>query len=236
MENVWNRRLKSHAVVVFCFGIQYNFLINPPLPFDSTVVEKGDGMNRLILASSSPRRKALLSRFFHSFLVVPSTVTEQISEDIPPEKVVQSLAWQKANDVKQRYPNDVVLALDTVVFARGKILGKPQNKNEARKMLSLLSGNHHQVFTGVVMMFRERERCFTEMTDVYFRPLSEREISAYINTAEPYDKAGAYGIQGTGALFVKKIAGDFYNVVGLPLSKTVVELRNFGIDSDLFTK
>lgn len=182
-------------------------------------------MKPLILASNSPRRKELLLQARLSFSVIASTIEEQVDRTLPPEQIVQSLALQKANDVFSRHQDAVVIGADTVVVSDEKILGKPLNRTDAREMLHSLSNHTHSVFTGVAIVSEHKRITFSEETKVTFWRLREEEIEAYLDSGEPFDKAGSYGIQGLGALFVKEIVGDYFNVVGLPLSRTVRELK-----------
>lgn len=189
----------------------------------------------LLLASASPRRAELLNRLGLEFRVVPSEVEE--GEPWPPfHDWVRQLSRTKALAVPCG-DDDIVLAADTVVIMDNKILGKPGDEQEAREMLKLLSGNIHEVVTGICVIHRpaglagERLRIYqdAEITKVSFRRLGIKEIEAYIKSGEPMDKAGAYGIQGLGALLVEKIEGCYYNVVGLPLVKTMLLLRQCGV-------
>ena len=170
----------------------------------------------LILASKSPRRKELLSLITRDFMAVSREVDETISDDMTPENAVLYLSRIKAEPFQN--DNDVIIGADTIVVLNGKILGKPTDEEEAFSMLKALSGKEHSVFTGVTLIFKE--------TKVKFYELSDGEISTYIKTGEPMDKAGAYGIQGYGSLFVEKIEGDYFNVVGLPVSALYRELQN----------
>lgn len=181
----------------------------------------------IILASASPRRRELLTLAGIEYTVVPSACEEILPERITPEKAVQSLAEQKAADVFARFPDDTVIAADTVVALDGNILGKPKDESDAFHMLSSLSGRIHTVYTGVCIMKKDKKELFFSATDVEFYPLTEEEINRYIATGEPMDKAGAYGIQGKGALLVKKINGDYFNVVGLPIAETIKSLDGF---------
>ncbi len=186
-------------------------------------------MNKLILASSSPRRQELFKQVNIPFAVrLPKVDESQIIAHDPIEKVKQ-LAMEKGKNVAMREPNEVILAADTVVAYKQTIFEKPKNREEAFHMISTLSGKAHDVFTGVMIRSSNEERVFVEQTKVVFWPLSNSEIDWYVSTNEPYDKAGAYGIQSLGALFVKEIIGDYYNVVGLPLSRVVRELSEFSI-------
>lgn len=173
---------------------------------------------QLILASGSPRRKELLSLFRIPFTVVPADVDETMDPANAPCDEVARLSAKKARAVK-REPDDVVIAADTIVVCEGKVLGKPKSEENAYAMLSLLSGRDHQVMTGCTVLRGEKCETFTEVTDLHFRTLSEREIRAYIASGEPMDKAGAYGIQGGAALFCRRMEGDYYNVMGLPVCR-----------------
>lgn len=180
----------------------------------------------MILASQSPRRRELLSVITNNFQIIPAVGEENIPEGTSPEEAVLLLSRQKATEIYLKYINETVIAADTVVTIDGKILGKPQNEQDAAEMLRMLSGCVHSVFTGVCVMFADgRSESFAEETAVEFYPLSDEEIAAYIATGEPMDKAGAYGIQERGALLVKRIEGDFYNVMGLPIARLSRILR-----------
>ncbi|WP_141431843.1 nucleoside triphosphate pyrophosphatase [Bacillus sp. 03113] len=185
-------------------------------------------MQDLILASSSPRRKELLAHLQHSFKVISSDVDETFNPSLSPEEIVIELAARKANDIFQQHPTSFVIGADTLVVNSGKILGKPKDRQEAFRMLKDLSGKSHSVFTGVCICSPDQFIRFYEKTDVVFWDLSDEEIDAYIRSGEPFDKAGAYGIQGLGSLFVQKIEGDYFNVVGLPISKTFRKLKEAG--------
>ncbi len=184
-------------------------------------------MNKLILASGSPRRKQLLEQGQLQFSISISTVDETITQPCKPEEVVEQLSLRKANDVLSRNNDSIIIGADTIVSINGTILGKPINEEEAFQMLQQLSGNQHDVYTGVAIVSKEKSVVFYEKTIVSFWELTTAEIEDYIASGEPFDKAGSYGIQGLGALFVKKIDGDYFNVVGLPLARTVRELKNF---------
>ncbi|MBM7578831.1 Maf family protein [Jeotgalibacillus terrae] len=177
----------------------------------------------IILASQSPRRKELMNMLPYPFTVHPSTFDESTITDQNPETAVLKIAEGKAAEVAKQLPDSIVIGSDTVVFYE-QILGKPKSAEEARDMLSRLSGKTHTVYTGVVLIKNSVKTSFVEKTDVTFWELSEKEISDYIGTADPFDKAGAYGIQSGGSLFVKSITGDYYAVVGLPLSRLNREL------------
>lgn len=184
----------------------------------------------IILASSSPRRRELLEMLgVEGFAVIPADVDETIPE-LPPEEAVALIALQKARKVAESgHKGDLVIAADTLVYLDGEALGKPVTRSEAKRMLRRLSGARHEVYTGVALCADGRETAFTERTDVFFREMRDDEIEAYIKTGEPMDKAGAYGAQGKGAVFIRRIEGDFFNVMGLPVYRLVMELRSFGI-------
>lgn len=173
---------------------------------------------QLILASASPRRKALLSLFGIPFTVRAADIDETMDPEKPPFDEVARVSRLKALAVS-RGEEDIVIAADTIVVCQGKVLGKPHSEDEAASMLRLLSGRDHQVMTGCTILFGDRAETFTEVTSLHFRPLSEKEIQKYVQSGEPMDKAGAYGIQGGAALFCEKLEGDYYNVMGLPVCR-----------------
>ena len=176
-----------------------------------------------ILASASPRRRELFGMISKDFRIVPSTAEETAPDGIKAEKLPEFLAVLKAGDIAAKFPFDTVIGADTVVILDGRVLGKPENPEDAVRMLTALSGKKHKVITGCAVCKNGACRSFSSVTEVEFYPLDDREISDYVTTGEPLDKAGAYGIQGRGALFVKSINGDYFNVVGLP----VAALRRF---------
>ncbi len=175
---------------------------------------------QLILASASPRRAQILSQIGFSFTVIPSTV-EEVFDDHDPIEVSRDLALKKASEVARSYPEQIVIGADTVVYLDRQILGKPVSADDACTMLRTLSGKTHEVFTAFALVHRNKNRQIVEVerTEVTFRQLSEDDILSYVRSGEPMDKAGAYGIQDRSAVFVERINGDFYNVVGLPVSK-----------------
>ncbi|QEY35305.1 septum formation inhibitor Maf [Caproiciproducens galactitolivorans] len=173
----------------------------------------------LLLASSSPRRSELLKMAGYDFNVVPADVNEGYLRGTPPIQIVELLAARKAEAVAKRYPQDIVLGADTIVVLKGRVLGKPKNEEEAKAMLKLLAGNVHQVYTGYCIINNKKYLRGHESTSVEFYPLKESEIDSYVASGEAMDKAGAYAIQGRGALFIKRIDGDYYNVMGLPIGK-----------------
>lgn len=186
----------------------------------------------IILASQSPRRKELLERMgIRDFETISPNVDESVFHGLPPEELVRRLSAEKAAAVAGRAGEDaIVIAADTVVALEGAVLGKPADELDAFKMLSALSGVRHQVYTGVTVCRGGEKQTAHEVTDVTFRELSEEEIEHYIATGEPMDKAGAYGIQGYGALFIEGISGDYYNVMGLPVCRLGQILGQLGMD------
>ncbi|MFC4024405.1 Maf family protein [Oceanobacillus longus] len=184
---------------------------------------------KLILASSSPRRQELLNQVRIPFTIRKPNIDESQIITRDPVKKVRQLAILKGRSVTIKHNDEVILSADTVVSYNQNIFEKPKNKEDAYQMISALSGDVHEVFTGVLIRSLNQEIIFVERTEVEFWPLSEEETVQYIATKEPYDKAGAYGIQSVGAIFVKQISGDYYNVVGLPISRAVRELRGFSV-------
>ena len=178
----------------------------------------------LILASASPRRQELLKLIGLPFVVRVADIDETMDLTRPAYDEVARVSRLKALAVERENPEDVVIAADTIVVCEGKVLGKPHSPEAARDMLRLLSGRDHQVMTGCTILRGEQAVSFTEVTDLHFRPLSNREIDRYVASGEPMDKAGAYGIQGGAALFCSHMAGDYYNVMGLPLCTLVQKL------------
>lgn len=213
-------------------------------------------MRKLILASASPRRKELLEQIGAVFEIIPAKGEEIITKEVPKE-VVKELALQKAREVADAvmvqertegiaygkqdemsglHGEDevIVLGADTVVVHEGKILGKPKDREDAIRMLTSLSGNTHSVYTGVAIICKDKEKeqvlNFYEETKVTMYPMSAAEIEAYVNSGEPMDKAGAYGIQGKCAIHIEKIMGDYNNVVGLPVARIYQEMSRIGIE------
>ncbi len=184
----------------------------------------------LILASQSPRRRALLEQIgLHDFLIRPAKGEERAPDGLSPAELVERLSRRKAAEAAA-CPGDIIIAADTVVALGGRILGKPRSRAEAVEMLTSLSGREHTVYTGVTVRRDNEAVTEHEATAVRFRALSAGEIAAYADTGEPMDKAGAYGIQGLGALLVEGISGDYYNVVGLPVCRLAKLLARFGVD------
>lgn len=207
-------------------------------------------MSQIILASASPRRKDLLDQIGLEFEICPAK-GEEITTESRPDAVVLELSRQKAEEVaagvltyNEQHPDlatpqDIlVIGADTVVAYEDEILGKPKDEKDAKRMLSLLQGNTHSVYTGITLVFidksgRTGEHRFYEKTDVTMYPMSEEEIDRYIASGEPMDKAGSYGIQGRCAIYVKKIKGDYNNVVGLPVARLYQELKRVGYEMKL---
>ncbi|MDE7404244.1 MAG: Maf family protein [Lachnospiraceae bacterium] len=192
-------------------------------------------MNKIVLASASPRRRELLEQIGMEFEVIPSDIEEKVESRVPCEMVME-LSGMKAMDIFEKLPLEkrtsvVVAGADTVVAFKERIMGKPFDRKNAEEMLSLLQGKTHQVYTGVTLVWqKEKEEppsklSFYEKTEVSMYPMSMQEIGRYVDTGEPMDKAGAYGIQGKCAAFIKEICGDYYNVVGLPIGRLYQEIK-----------
>jgi len=194
-------------------------------------------LQKLILASASPRRRELMGYFPIPIEVVVPEVDESVTLGMGPAPFAVMLARRKASAVValkgDKYP---VLGADTIVVVGEEILGKPRDAADAVRMLSLLSGRTHQVITGVAILWEGKEKVFSVSTDVTFKPLTEKEIAAYIATKEPMDKAGAYAIQGTGGFMVTTINGSASNVIGLPVAEVITALQNLGFLEGLAPK
>lgn len=191
-------------------------------------------MKKVVLASRSPRRIELFKKYGIYAESIPADVDESIPSEITaPDEIVKYLARKKAEYVRNTEENDtVVVAADTLVFCEGEILGKPSDRADANRMMKMLSGNTHSVISGICVICGDRAICEAVKTDVCFRELTEEEILGYTLTSEPYDKAGGYGIQSIAGAFVKEIHGDYYNVVGLPVSRLTEILKtHFGYDA-----
>ena len=185
----------------------------------------------IILASQSPRRRELLKRMgLEEFEVIPARGEERAAPGLSPEQLVEELSRRKAEEIAAAHPEALIIAADTVVSVDGAVLGKPRDRDDAVRMLSLLSGREHMVYSGLTVCRRGRFVTGHEATGVRFRPLSREDISRYVSTGEPMDKAGAYGIQGYGCTLVEGISGDYYNVVGLPVCRLGQILAGFGVD------
>ena len=186
----------------------------------------------IILASGSPRRKQLLAQMgIETFRVISSDADETVEPGLSPARIVEILSARKAEAVADHTkPGGLVIAADTIVALDGAVLGKPNDGLEAFRMLSALSGRRHQVYTGVTLLRDGERRTEHEVTTVTFRELTQDDITRYIATGEPMDKAGAYGIQGYGALLVERIEGDYFNVMGLPVCRLGRMLAGMGTD------
>jgi len=189
-------------------------------------------MRKIVLASASPRRKELLQKIGLKFEVDASNCAEEIDPTLKPDEIVRRISIEKACAVASRHKDAVIIAADTIGVIGKKLLGKPRTAGEARKMLAQISGKSHEVITGFTVLDTATNKVIsgTVNTKVYIKKMTQQEIDAYVQTGEPLDKAGAYGIQGLGAVIVEKIEGDYYNVVGLPLSALANALKEFGID------
>ncbi len=189
-------------------------------------------MQKLILASASPRREKILKRLNLQFTVVPSKIKEDGYEHLGAEKMVKELALLKAKDVSKLVEDTIIIAADTIIENNGKIIGKPENNEDAKIMLKELKNSKHTVVTGLAIYstFDGKEVTTYDKTDVYFSDLSDNEIDKYISTGEPMDKSGAYAIQGLGSVFVEKIEGSYFTVMGLPVHKLVKILKEFSIN------
>jgi septum formation protein len=186
-------------------------------------------MERIILASKSPRRKQLLEWAEIPFDVIVKDTDEMYPASLSIEKVPVYIARNKALAVQQELNRDrIILAADTIVVLNGKVIGKPVNKENAIEILEELSGQTHEVITGVVLLRDESETAFADITEVEFHQLSKQQIEFYVNKYQPYDKAGAYAIQEwIGVVGIKRVKGDFYNVMGLPVSRVIKALHDF---------
>lgn len=188
-------------------------------------------INKIFLASGSPRRRELIERLNIPFEVTPSDSDETFDVKLSIEDNLSRVSYLKAKAVLDKMgelkDGEIILAADTVVSYEGVIFGKPKSREHAFSMLKTLQGNVHEVYSGVTIISNSRNLSFTEVTKVEFNPMTNEEINNYIDTNEPMDKAGAYGIQGYSSLYIKKIDGDYYNVMGLPLSKTYMIMKKF---------
>lgn len=189
-------------------------------------------MRTIILASASPRRKELLGRIGLRFEVEPSNYEEDMPSGLEPHELAQRISLEKAKVVASKHKNAVVIAADTFIFFSGQILGKPRTENEARKMLKTINGKPHSVITGFSIIDTGKNKTLSKSveTKIYIKNLTSAEIDAYVKSKEPLDKAGAYAIQGLGAVIVERIEGDYFNVIGLPLSALTEALKEFGIN------
>jgi septum formation protein len=189
-------------------------------------------MKKIVLASASPRRRELLEKIGLKFEVDASDCKEEIDSELEPDEFVRQISIKKAKSVAVRHKNAIIIAADTIGVIGKKILGKPHTENEARIMLHEISGKSHSVITGFTVLDTATNKILsrTVNTNVYIKNLTKQETDAYVKTGEPMDKAGAYAIQGLGAVIVEKIEGDYYNVMGLPLNALAEALKEFGIN------
>ena len=194
-------------------------------------MQKASTTTDVILASASPRRRQLLRRAGIAFAVIPSRVDEDAIFATRPRDYVRILSSAKADDVARLYPDKWVIGADSIVVIDDIILEKPVSRADAKAMLCRLSGRTHQVLTGYSIVCRNRDHCFTDVaeTDVSFKQMDPAEIDWYLDTPEPYDKAGAYAIQGIGAFMVERINGSYTNVVGLPVCEVIAHLYGQGV-------
>jgi septum formation protein len=185
----------------------------------------------IVLASSSPRRRELLRLTGLTFRVDRAEYEETMDLNLPPHRLARHLSLEKARSVAPKYSDAIIIAADTFILFRGKPIGKPQNMREARRMLGMLNGKTHSVITGFTVMDTLTGKGISKAveTKVHFRRLTACEIASYVRSKEPLDKAGAYAIQGLGAVIVKDIEGDYFNVIGLPLSSLAEVLKKFGV-------
>lgn len=186
---------------------------------------------KIILASNSPRRRELLEKIGLKFEAEDSGYTEKINPELEPEKLVKFLSLEKAKAAAKKHLNAIIIAADTLVVYQDKILGKPKTIKHAYRMLQLLNNKKHSVFTGFTILDTKNKKTISKVveTKVYFRKLSEKEIENYIQSENPLDKAGAYAIQNLGELLIKKIEGNYSNIVGLPMSELAQSLKHFGV-------
>ncbi len=182
-------------------------------------------MKRIILASASPRRREIMGMLQMPFEVIVSNTSEVMDESLPVKERIIDIARQKAEAVYRDHQDAIVIGCDTVVVVGDRILGKPKDKEQAREMFELMRGREHIVLSGVCIMSKEETYCFADETEVHFNPMSDQEIEDYISTDEPYDKAGAYAIQGQSGVFIREIRGSYYNVVGFPIDRVYDYLK-----------
>jgi len=189
-------------------------------------------MKKIILASASPRRKQLLEQIGLKFEIDPSNYEEDMTLKMKPSKLAEFLSLGKAKDVAARHKDSIIISADTIVAVDDEVFGKPKTSEKAKYMLQKLSGRAHSVITGFTIIDTKTNKQLSKSveTKVYFKDISDKEMGTYISTGEPLDKGGSYAIQGLAALFVEKVDGDFFNIVGLPIFELVHELKNFGIN------
>ncbi|WP_261665741.1 Maf family protein, partial [Fusobacterium necrophorum] len=198
--------------------------------YDTKMERKVYKMETIILASKSPRRKEILEMLDWNFEVCSQETEEVFDEEKSIEENMQRIAMQKAKAVIEGHENSLILACDTMVVVENKIFGKPKNIEEAKAMLKSLSGKYSYVYSAVALLHVTKglKKSFVEKTKIYFREISEEEMEKYIATGEPMDKAGAYAIQGKASIFIQKIEGDYWNVVGLPIARIYQTLKEWG--------
>ncbi|MFW6237726.1 MAG: Maf family protein [Halanaerobiales bacterium] len=187
---------------------------------------------KMVLASASPRRKELLERLGLNFTTVPAGIEEEKFFDYRPEEMVKELARAKAEKISGLVEETIIIAADTVVVYEERVLGKPGDRQEAREMLKQIQGDRHTVMTGLAVLSTDREEVYSicDSTEVYMKKVDVEEIEAYVNTGEPMDKAGSYGIQGLGGIFVDKIIGSYFTVMGLPVHRLDDLLKKFSVN------
>jgi len=188
-------------------------------------------MRKIILASASPQRKEILRKTGLNFSICTSDYKEDIKLSLKPRALAKFLSRKKAETVAHKYKNAIIIAADTFIVFKNRLLGKPRTDKEAEEMLNMLNGQAHSVITGFTIMDTASKKKLSRSveTEVYFKKLDRKEITAYVRSKEPLDKAGAYAIQGLGSVFIERIDGDFLNVVGLPLHALTESLKKFGI-------
>ena len=184
-------------------------------------------MNRIILASKSPRRKQLMDLLELPYEIIVADIDETINQDKDLRKEIERLSFLKALKVYNDNKDAVVIGADTIVVVNDKVLGKPKDEKMAKEMLSQLQNNKHTVITGVSIISSKMSETFSNVSEVYFNPMSEEEILNYIKTKEPMDKAGAYAIQGIGAKFINRINGDYYSIMGFPISEIYNRIQKY---------
>lgn len=184
-------------------------------------------MNRIILASKSPRRKQLMDLLELPYEIIVADIDETINQDKDLRKEIERLSFLKALKVYNDNKDAIVIGADTIVVVNDKVLGKPKDEKMAKEMLSQLQNNKHTVITGVSIISSKMSETFSNVSEVYFNPMSEEEILNYIKTKEPMDKAGAYAIQGIGAKFINRINGDYYSIMGFPISEIYNRIQKY---------
>lgn len=184
-------------------------------------------MNKIILASKSPRRKQIMEMLNIPFEIIVADIDEKINQNNDLVKEIENISFLKALKVFNDHKDAIVIGADTIVVVNNEVLGKPKDEEDAKRMLELLQNNKHHVITGVTILSNNQSETFSNISEVYFNSIDDKEIEEYIKTGEPMDKAGAYAIQGLGAKFIKKIDGDFYSIMGLPVSDINIRLKKY---------